>query len=294
VTKRGLGRGLGALISSASQESQTSGEVTELALDMIAPNPEQPRTDIAEDAIAELADSIKKVGLLQPIIVRAHGEGYQIIAGERRWRASRVAGLDRVPVRVMSKTAAESLELALIENLQRKDLNPIEEARGYRKLLSVSQMTQAELADKVSKSRSTITNGLRLLDLPDEIQELVYQDKMSAGHARAVLSVPDEGARLKLGQRIIEDGLSVREAENLARLYAAGQTERAPRPVAPKSFKVVARNLRRLLGTNVRVKAAKDKGKIEIDFQDETELERIYLLLAEGNKAQDSEPGGEE
>ncbi len=281
MSKRGLGRGLSALIPSASQESQTSGEVTELAVDMIAPNPEQPRTDISEEGIAELADSIKKVGLLQPIIVRAHGEGYQIIAGERRWRASRLAGLERVPVRVLSKTATESLELALIENLQRQDLNAIEEARGYRKLLSEYRMTQAELADKVSKSRSTITNALRLLDLPDEVQELVYEAKMTAGHARAVLSVPDEAIRLKLAQRIVDDGLSVREAENLARLYAAGQTERAPRPAAPKSFKVVARKLRRLLGTNVRVKLTKDKGKIEIDFQGEEELERIFLLLTD-------------
>jgi len=291
VSKRGLGRGLSALIPSASQESQTSGEVTELAVDMIAPNPEQPRTDISEEGIAELADSIKKVGLLQPIIVRAHGEGYQIIAGERRWRASRLAGLERVPVRVLSKTATESLELALIENLQRQDLNAIEEARGYRKLLSEYRMTQAELADKVSKSRSTITNALRLLDLPEEVQELVYEAKMTAGHARAVLSVPDEAVRLKLAQRIVDDGLSVREAENLARLYAAGQTERAPRPAAPKSFKVVARKLRRLLATNVRVKLTKDKGKIEIDFQGEDELERIFLLLSEGEGAHVS--GGE-
>jgi ParB family transcriptional regulator, chromosome partitioning protein len=292
VSKRGLGRGLSALIPSASQESQTSGEVTELAVDMIAPNPEQPRTDISEEGIAELADSIKKVGLLQPIIVRAQGEGYQIIAGERRWRASRLAGLDRVPVRVLSKTATESLELALIENLQRQDLNAIEEARGYRKLLSEYRMTQAELADKVSKSRSTITNALRLLDLPDEVQELVYEAKMTAGHARAVLSVPDEAIRLKLAQRIVDDGLSVREAENLARLYAAGQTERAPRPTAPKSFKVVARKLRRLLATNVRVRLVRDKGKIEIDFQGEEELERIFLLLTEGGVAPAS--GGDE
>jgi len=282
VTKRGLGRGLSALIPSASQASQTSGEVTELAVDMISPNPEQPRTDISEEGIAELSDSIKKVGLLQPIIVRAHGEGYQIIAGERRWRASRLAGLERVPVRVLSTTATESLELALIENLQRQDLNSIEEARGYRKLLSEYRMTQAELADKVSKSRSTITNALRLLDLPDEVQEMVYQGKMTAGHARAVLSVPDEAVRLKLAQKIADDGLSVREAENLARLFAAGQIERAPRPVSPKAFKVVARKLRRLLSTNVRVKLTKDKGKIEIDFQGEEELERIFLLLSEG------------
>lgn len=246
---------------------------------MIAPNPEQPRTDISEEGVAELADSISKVGLLQPIIVRAQGESYQIIAGERRWRASRLAGLERVPVRVLSTNATESLELALIENLQRQDLNAIEEARGYRKLLTEYRMTQAELADKVSKSRSTITNALRLLDLPDEVQELVYGGRMTAGHARAVLAVPDEAVRMKLAQKIVDEGLSVREAENLARLFAAGQTERAPRPVAPKSFKVVARKLRRLLATNVRVKQTKDKGKIEIEFQGEEELERIFGLL---------------
>ena len=281
MSKRGLGRGLASLIPSASQESKTSGDVTELAVDMISPNPDQPRTDISDEGIAELADSIKKVGLLQPIIVRAHGEGYQIIAGERRWRASRLAGIERVPVRVLATNETESLEIALIENLQRQDLNSIEEARGYRRLLTEYRMTQAELADKVSKSRSTITNALRLLDLPDEVQELVYGGKMTAGHARAVLSVPDEGIRLKLAQRVVDDGLSVREAENLARLYAAGQTERAPRPTSPKSFKVVARKLRRLLATNVRVKLTKDKGKIEIDFQGEEELDRIFRILTE-------------
>lgn len=252
---------------------------------MISPNPHQPRTDIGDEGIAELSDSIKKVGLLQPIIVRPLGEGYQIIAGERRWRAARQAGLERVPVRVLATSETESLELALIENLQRQDLNPIEESRGYRRLLTEYRMTQAELADKVSKSRSTITNALRLLDLPDEVQEMVYSCQLTAGHARAVLSVPDEGARLKLAQRVVDDGLSVREAENLARLYAAGQTERAPRPTTPKSFKLVARKLRRFLATNVRVKIAKEKGKIEIDFQSEEDLDRIFRLLTEGETA---------
>ena len=290
MSRRGLGRGLAALIPSASQESQTNGDVYELAIDMIAPNPDQPRTDLNEESLLELSDSIKKVGLLQPILVRPMGEGYQIIAGERRWRASRQAGLERVPVRVRTSTEIESLEMALIENLQRKDLNPIEEARGYRRLLTEHRMTQAELADKVSKSRSTVTNALRLLDLPEEVQDLVYQGGMSAGHARAVLSVPDESARMKLARRIVDDGLSVREAENLARLFAAGQTERAPRPVTPKSFKVVARQLRRRLATNVRVKLAKDRGKIEIDFQGEEDLDRIYRLLSQGDAA----PSGQE
>jgi len=282
VSKRGLGRGLSALIPSASQESHTGGEITDLPLDLISPNPEQPRTDMDEEALAELSDSIKKVGLLQPIIVRPMGEGYQIIAGERRWRASRLAELERVPVRVLSINETESLEIALIENLQREDLNSIEEARGYKKLLSEFQMTQAELADKVSKSRSTITNALRLLDLPEEVQELVYNGSMSAGHARAVLSVPEETARIRLAGKIVTDGLSVREAENLARLFAAGQGERTARPPSPKAFKVVARRLRRLLGTNVRVKQGKDKNKIEIEFRSEEELERIFALLTEG------------
>jgi ParB family transcriptional regulator, chromosome partitioning protein len=281
VSRRGLGRGLSALIPSASQESQTNGDLHELAIDMITPNPGQPRTDIGEEGIQELADSIAKVGLLQPIIVRPLGEGYQIIAGERRWRAARLAGLERVPVRVLSKTETESLEIALIENLQRQDLNAIEEARGYRRLLTEYRMTQAELADKVSKSRSAITNALRLLDLPDDVQELVYENKMTAGHARAVLSVSDETARLNLAQKIVDQGLSVRDAENLARLYAAGQAERAPRPVTPKTYRTVARKLRRLLATNVRVKVTKDKGKIEIEFQDETDLDRIYGLLSQ-------------
>lgn len=282
MSKRGLGRGLSALIPSAGLESHAGEEITELAVELITPNPDQPRTDINEESIEELADSIGKFGLLQPIIVRPMGEGYQIIAGERRWRASRKAGLEQVPVRVRTSSDVESLEIALIENLQRDDLNPMEEARGYRRLLSEHQMTQAELADKVSKSRSTVTNALRLLDLPEEVQELVYQGKMSAGHARAVLSVPEQSARLRLAAKIAEEGLSVREAENLARLIAAGQGERAPRPVTPKSFKTVARKLRRLLATNVRVKAGKDKNKIEIEFRSEEELERIFELLAGG------------
>lgn len=282
MSKRGLGRGLSALIPSAGLESHAGEEITELTVELISPNPDQPRTDINEESIAELADSISKFGLLQPIIVRPMGEGYQIIAGERRWRASRRAGLTHVPVRVRTSSDVESLEIALIENLQRDDLNPMEEARGYRRLLSEHQMTQAELADKVSKSRSTVTNALRLLDLPEGVQELVYQGKMSAGHARAVLSVPEQAARLRLAAKIAEEGLSVREAENLARLIAAGQGERAPRPVTPKSFKTVARKLRRLLATNVRVKAGKDKNKIEIEFRSEEELERIFELLGGG------------
>lgn len=281
MSKRGLGRGLSALIPSASQESHTGQDVTELPVDIITPNPDQPRTDIDEDRVEELADSIKKVGVLQPVIVRPLGDKYQIIAGERRWRASRIAGLEKIPVRVLATDETVSLELALIENLQREDLNAIEEARGYRHLLAGHQMTQAELADKVSKSRSAITNALRLLDLPEEVQDLVYAGKLSAGHARAVLSIPDEQNRLRLAAKVAEEGLSVREAEGLARLIAAGQQPRPPREPMPKSYKLVARSLRRLLGTNVKVRQAKDKGKIEIEFRGEEELQRIFRALTD-------------
>lgn len=278
MSKRGLGRGLSALIPGAGQEF-TGGEPQELATDLIAPNPNQPRTVIDEAQINELADSLRKVGMMQAIVVRPHSDGYQIIAGERRWRAAKAAGLEKVPVRIMACSETEALALALIENLQREDLNPIEEARGYRRLLTDYEMTQAELADQVSKSRSAVTNTLRLLDLPEEVQQMMFDGKLSAGHARAVLSLPNEDLRMKLAEKIANDGLSVREAESLAKLIAAGQGERAPRPLTPKSFKLVARRLRRLLGTAVRVRQTAKKGKIEIDFQGEEDLERITRLL---------------
>lgn len=282
MSKRGLGKGLSALIPSAGQE--VGGEVLELGVREISPNPLQPRTDIGDEQISELADSIKKVGVLQPIIVRPEGASYQIIAGERRWRAAQLAGLDRVPVRVMATNETEALALALIENLQREDLNPIEEARGYRRLINEYNMTQSELADRVSKSRSAVTNTLRLLDLPDDIQELLYDGKLSAGHARAILSVPDDGRRHTLARKCVDEGLSVREAEGLAKLLAAGASIHVQRPVTPKSYKIVARKLRRLLMTNVRVRQTANKGKIEIDFHDENELERITRLIIEGGE----------
>ena len=285
--RSGLGRGLSALIPNGNQEAL--GDINELPTEQVFPNPDQPRTHMDEGHVTELADSIRKVGILQPILVRPHGTGYQIVAGERRWRAAKEAGLERVPVRLMHADATESLELALIENLQRQDLNPIEEARGYRRLLTEYQMTQAELAEKVSKSRSAITNALRLLDLPDDVQDLVYAGGLSAGHARAVLSVPDEEARIRLAKKIVDEGMSVRATENLARLIAAGQAaDRPARAVTPRSYKLVARKLRRLLGTNVRVKQTQKKGKIEIDFQDDEELERIFRLVSGGEAAQEA------
>jgi len=290
VSKRGLGKGLSALIPGAGQE--VGAEILELSLDDITPNPLQPRTDINEEQIAELADSIRKVGVLQPIIVRPDGAAYQIIAGERRWRASRAAGLERVPVRVMATTETEALALALIENLQREDLNPIEEARGYRRLITEYKMTQAELADRVSKSRSAVTNTLRLLDLPEDIQELLYEGKITAGHARAILSVLDDDRRRTLCKKCVDEGLSVREAETIAKLLAAGAPIHGQRIMTPKSYKIVARRLRRLLSTNVRVRQTAKKGKIEIDFHDEDELERIVRLLTDGGQVTGAKEAG--
>jgi ParB family chromosome partitioning protein len=278
--KRGLGRGLAALIPGGAEV--TAETATELPVAAIAPNPDQPRSLISQEAIDELAASIGKVGVLQAIIVRPLSDGYQIIAGERRWRAAKAAGLEKVPVRIMESGDLESLELALIENLQRQDLNPMEEARGYRRLIGDHQLTQADLAERVSKSRSAIANTLRLLDLPDEIQEMMGDDGLTAGHARAVLSIPDDERRLTLARKIVHEGLSVRVAESIARLLSSAPSgERAPRPVAPKTHKIVARKLRRLLGTTVRIRATTGKSRIEIDFQGEEELERIFGLLTD-------------
>jgi len=282
----GLGRGLSSLISSAAVESGTAGDsVNELSIALIEPNPLQPRTDIDEEKIAELSASIAKRGVLQPIIVRPKGEKYEIVAGERRWRASRMAGLEAIPVHIRTFDDGETFEIALIENLQREDLNAIEAAYGYRNLINERQLTQSELADLLAKSRASITNALRLLDLPEEVQELVYEGSLSAGHARAILTVSDDPTRIKLAQKAIEEGLSVRALESLARLSGGGVIPSASkRPISPKSYKAAARKLRKFIGGNVRVKQTKDKSKIEIEFANEEELERIYRLITQDER----------
>ena len=277
--KGGLGKGLNALISDATIESGSKGSQEELPLDSIQPNPNQPRTDFNEDALADLADSIKKEGLLQPILVRPVGDKYQIIAGERRWHACKLAGLTSAPVRIIQMDDVQTMRVALVENLQRSDLNAIEEARGYKQLMRIGDLTQAELAESVSKSRSAVANSMRLLDLPDEVQEMIFAGDITAGHARAILSVPEYEKRVKLAQKIASEGLSVRQAESIAKLYAAN-TEETPRRVpSPRSYKIVAKELRKRLDTGVRVKTVRGKHKIEIEFKDEDDLQRIYDLL---------------
>lgn len=275
--KKALGRGLGSLIQEAQTEAAASNNdaTNMVSISEMHPNPNQPRTHFNETELEELSESIRAHGVLQPLLVRKDDSGYEIIAGERRYQASKIAGLEEVPVVIKDVDDQEMLQLALIENLQRSDLNPIEEAKGYRQLIKASGMTQEALSKAVSKSRSTITNSLRLLDLPQRVQDLLFEGKLTAGHARAILAVPFEEQRIKLAEKVVAEGLSVRATENLAPLFSVGETPKAPRPVTPQSFKKAARVLRQVFNTNVKVKATRGKNKIEIEFKDEEELAQI-------------------
>ena len=281
--KKALGRGLGSLIQEAQSEAGSNAEQESLvAIDKVKPNPNQPRTHFNETELRELSESIKAHGVLQPLLVRKQGDGFEIIAGERRYQAAKLAGLTEVPVTIKEADDQAVLEMALIENLQRSDLNPIEEAKGYKQLIKTSGMTQEALSKAVSKSRSTITNSLRLLDLPEQVQDLLYNGKLTAGHARAILAVPYEDARIKLAEKVVAEGLSVRATEKLAPLFSVGDAQKAPRPVTPQSFKKAARVLRQTFNTNVKVKSLRGKNKIEIEFKDEEDLARILGQVLDG------------
>ena len=278
----GLGRGLNALVSEAEYETggsaasaSNAASETKLPIEDIVPNPNQPRIHFNETELRELSESIQEHGVLQPLLVRKHGNGYEIIAGERRYQASKLAGLEELPVIIKEVNDEEMLALALIENLQRSDLNPVEEAKGYRQLIDASGMTQEALSKAVSKSRSAITNSLRLLDLPEVVQQMIFEGKLTAGHARAILAVPYEDARIRLAEKVVAEGLSVRATENLAPLFSAGETPKTPWAATPQSFKKAARVLRQVFNTNVRVKSSRGKNKIEIEFKDEEDLSRI-------------------
>ena len=272
---------------------EEKGSTGVVALDKVQPNPDQPRTNFKPEEIEELANSIKKEGLLQPILVRKVGENYQISAGERRWQACKSLNMKEIPVRFWAADNDKALELALIENIQRTDLNPIEEAYGYKRLMERRGMTQSEVAQTVSKGRSTIANALRLLDLPEEAQQLLFEEKITAGHARAILSIPDAEGRKTLTQKLMDEKLSVRETEAIARLLSgraqAKETGKNKRVPAPASFKKAARGLTRFLSVPVRVKTVQGKNKIEIQFKDEAELERILSLIAENSESKDAE-----
>lgn len=279
--KSGLGRGLGLLVGEADAETAGMRPDSTLPISEIKPNKGQPRKTFRPEELAELADSIKQNGILQPLLVRKKGSGYEIVAGERRYQAAKAAGLSEVPVVIREISDDEVFKLALIENLQRSDLSPLEEAQGYRQLIKEKGLTQEELAKILSKSRSAITNTLRLLDLPEEVQGLVEEGKLTAGHARAILAVPSEEGRIQLAQKVVEERLSVRQTESLASLFSVSKTdEPVRRTPVPQSFKRAARQIRLALDTNVKVKNVRGKNKIEIEFSSEDQLAHIVDLLA--------------
>lgn len=278
--KRGLGRGLGALLSATPGEDET---LVEVGLDQIEANPNQPRKIFSDEALTELAASIRASGVIQPIIVRRHGAGYQLIAGERRWRAARRAGLDRVPAVVREATDAQSLELALVENLLREDLNPMEEAEAYQKLLAQFGWTQEELAQRVGKDRSSIANGLRLLRLPEPIQADLRGGRLTMGHARALLALSDAGDQLRLREEILAHSWSVRATEDSIRATeeAAGARRLTGKPGRRRSAELTALEdrLQRALMTRVRITGTDKRGKIEVIYANAEELERLAALL---------------
>ena len=275
----GLGRGLDAIFAENTQESG-SGAVM-LRISELEPNREQPRKDFDEKAMAELADSISQHGVLQPLLVRPiFGGGYQIVAGERRWRAARMAGLSEVPAMVREMNDGEVMELALIENLQREDLTPLEEARGYQTLLEKYELTQEEVAKTVGKSRPAVTNAMRLLGLPQEIQDMVERGELSAGHGRALLAFADEELMVAVARKAAAEGLSVRQLEKLAK-KAAQESSGKETPVVSRCtyFDEVELSLHEHLGRKVRVAGNGKKGVLQIEFYGEEDLQRLMASI---------------
>ncbi len=284
TTKRGLGRGLGALLPPGVPSALAPG-VREIDVESILPNPRQPRHKIKPKEVRELADSIKEHGLIQPLIVTpaagvtADDLRFQLIAGERRWAAARMAGLERVPVIVRGATPQEMLELALVENIQRADLNPLEEASAYKQLMDDFGMTQEQVAAKVGKDRVTVANALRLLKLPKDIQVAIADESISEGHARAILTVLDEKQQKRLLRSVTELGLSVRETEEAARRLNEKTKRKKPKSAGhdlPAGTRALEEDLRKALGTKVQVFRSRQGGKIVINFFSEEELDAIY------------------
>ena len=290
MTRKPLGRGLGALLS--AEQTAFGEESLEISVNSIEPSSMQPRTRFDESKLQELAKSITANGVVQPLLVRKKGTGYELIAGERRLRAAQLAGLSHVPVVVRQVPDEKVLELALIENIQREDLNPIEEAHAYRKLIDTIGITQESLADRIGRDRSYITNYLRLLRLPTDIQRLIEDGKLSTGHARALLGTSDNDIQRRIARKIIERGLSVRETERIVRELddGSGSTKqrRTKATVQDPNVRAAETRLRRFLGTQVRIvqKENGEAGRIEIEFYNAGDLERLFrLLLPAGRSA---------
>ncbi|HWP45007.1 MAG TPA: ParB/RepB/Spo0J family partition protein [Blastocatellia bacterium] len=283
MSRKALGRGLSALFT---QINQIESELVDLSLDLIDPTPTQPRQAFNEASLEELAQSIKSNGVIQPIIVRRHGDRYQIVAGERRWRAAQRAGLQKIPCVIKDIPEANVLELSLIENIQREELNPIEEANAYRRLIEKLNVTQEELSQRVGKDRTSIANLLRLLKLPEEIQSMVEDGQLSMGHARALLPIESEEEQIKLAKEIISKTLSVRETERLVRVASEPRVTAKPsttetnQPDANRANIAAAESkLSSRLGSPVKIKFSGHGGQIEIRFSSPDELTRLFDLL---------------
>jgi ParB family chromosome partitioning protein len=274
--KRGLGRGLGALLSATPTEGDT---LVEVAVDQVQPNPHQPRKAFDSKSLDELAASIRSSGVIQPVIVRRLGGGYQLITGERRWRAARQAGLERIPAIVREVTDAESLELALIENLLREDLNPMEEAEAFDRLLAQFGWTQEELAQRIGKDRSSIANALRLLRLPAPIQDDLRAGRLTMGHARALLALVTPAEQLRLRDEILAQGWSVRATEDTVRTATAGRPRRPKQRRRSAELAALEDALQRALMTRVRIVGGERAGRIEVTYANAEELERLAGLL---------------
>ena len=283
ANERGLGRGLGALLGDAALQSQEGGSLS-LPISQVEPGLKQPRKRFEDEALHDLADSIRTHGIIQPLTVRRLSSGYyQIIAGERRWRAAKLAGLTEVPAVIIEADDRKTMELALIENLQREDLNPIEEANGYKSLMEDYGLTQEEAAKRVGKSRPAVANSLRLLALPDPVCQLLEEGKLSAGHARAILAVPSGEAQMKLAKKVVADGLSVRQTESLAKRLAEGEKE-APAPKGDDLSiydRAAEKDLGARLGRKVHIVRGRRKGRIELEYYDPEDLNTLLDLLGQ-------------
>lgn len=297
VKRNGLGKGLDSLIpnknenkpktsaksdSKAKKEEEVvkTGEIM-VKINQVEPNRDQPRKDFDEDALVELADSIKQFGILQPLIVQKKKDYYEIIAGERRWRAAKIAGVKEVPVIVKEFTNQEVVEISLIENIQRENLNPIEEAMAYKRLLEEFNLKQDEVAERVSKSRTAVTNSMRLLKLSERVQQMIVDDMISTGHARALLAIDDEEQQYILANKIFDEKLSVRETEKLVKALKNPKKEiKKPKSEHMFVYNNIEEQMKNIIGTKVSVNPkANGKGRIEIEYYSEQELERIYDLI---------------
>ncbi|MBU0990037.1 MAG: ParB/RepB/Spo0J family partition protein [Proteobacteria bacterium] len=278
--RKALGKGLSALIPNADKLDDREEEFFQCPVEMIEPNPYQPRKSFSPDELDEMVASVREKGIITPLLVSRTEAGYQLIAGERRWRAAQKAGLARVPVVVRESTPSESLELALIENIHRKDLNPIEEAGAYGKLLEETGMTQDALAKRLGKDRSSITNLLRLLKLPVKIQQDVIDGLLSMGHARLLAGLKDHQAQKAMRDAVVKKGLSVRQAEALAKKGKGSANARGKRTVKDPYLRSLEDNLKRSLGTKVEIKRRGGKGNILVYFYSDDELDRLLERLA--------------